>query len=302
MRATAAGFADRGVRPGDRVAILGANSVDWVVAFWAAVYAGAIVVAGNAWWTSREIDYRARADCAPRLVLADAERATRVSGHAYPDRHSTRCRTHVRTPDVARDQDDPAVIMYTSGTTGHPKGAVHSHRNLLAIIEYHRLGDAIQRELATRFGLPLGQRRFLMSLPLFHIASLHNLAIPRLTSGDTVVIDSGRFDADRVLGVDRARAHHELGRRADHGASPRRSGHLALRPVLAVGAERELRTVLPCVEGPAAHGAPRHHHGLADSYGLTEIGTAATVASSADLATYPTSVGAPIPDRAARDP
>ncbi len=38
-----------------------------------------------------------------------------------------------------------------------------------------------------------------MSLPLFHIASLHNLALPRLTSGDTVVIDAGRFDVDRVL-------------------------------------------------------------------------------------------------------
>ena len=91
--------------------------------------------------------------------------------------------------------------MYTSGTTGRPKGAVHSHRNLLAIVEYHRLGDAIQRELAARYGLPWSPRRFLMSLPLFHIASLHNLAIPRLASGDTVVIDQGRFDADRVLGV-----------------------------------------------------------------------------------------------------
>ncbi len=44
--------------------------------------------------------------------------------------------------------------MYTSGTTGHPKGAVHSHRNLLSVIEYHRYTDAMAAQLAAAFGMP----------------------------------------------------------------------------------------------------------------------------------------------------
>src|SRR3546814_2805992 len=78
--------------------------------------------------------------------------------------------------DVA--EDDPACIIFTSGTSGAPKGATHSHRNLLAVVEYHRMNDA----LIAAFGNPMDprDRSYLMVSPLFHIASLHNLAIPRL--------------------------------------------------------------------------------------------------------------------------
>src|SRR6185312_9311308 len=101
----------------------------------------------------------------------------------------------VALPDAARpDEDDPAVVMFTSGTTGHPKGAVHSHRNLLAVIEYHRYIDAMGAVLGLSTARP---RRYLLGLPLFHIASLHNLVLPRMTTGDTIVLDSGRFDVHR---------------------------------------------------------------------------------------------------------
>jgi acyl-CoA synthetase (AMP-forming)/AMP-acid ligase II len=290
VRDTAAGFVDVGVRPGDRIMVLAANSIDWVVAFWAAVSVGAITVAGNAWWTKPEIDF-AIAHTEPTLVLADAKRAARVVDRdvlaidALPRGTSA--------PDYVPDQREPAVITYTSGTTGRPKGAVHSHRNLLAIIEYHRLGDAIQRELAAQFGRPWPVRRFLMSLPLFHIASLHNLAIPRLASGDSVVIDQGRFDAERVLGVvERERitnwavvptmAH----RLAETDASRFDLSSLSALSVNSAPSTPELKTRLQAVTPNVA---------LADSYGLTEIGTAATVASATDLARFPTSVGVPIP-------
>jgi acyl-CoA synthetase (AMP-forming)/AMP-acid ligase II len=197
VAAVANALIDRGVGPGDRVAVLGANSVDWVVAFWAIICAGGVAVAGNAWWTKREAAH-ALERCAPRVVITDEQRATLVDCDVVSLEHlADFASSAVDLPDVARDQDEPAVIMYTSGTTGHPKGAVHSHRNLLAIIEYHRLGDAVLRELTGA----IAPRRFLMSMPLFHIACLHNLAIPRLATGDTVVIDQGRFDAARVLGI-----------------------------------------------------------------------------------------------------
>jgi acyl-CoA synthetase (AMP-forming)/AMP-acid ligase II len=290
VAAVANALIDRGVSPGDRVAVLGANSVEWVVSFWAIICAGGIAVAGNAWWTEREAAH-ALARCAPAVVIADAERAALVDGEVVSlDRLADFASSAAELPDVPRDQDEPAVIMYTSGTTGHPKGAAHSHRNLLAIIEYHRLGDAILRELTG----PLAPRRFLMSMPLFHIACLHNLAIPRLATGDTVVVDQGRFDADRVLGlVERERitnwavvptmAHRLLAAglaRYDLSSLSAMSVNSApSSPAL----KDRVRTAIPGISAS-----------LADSYGLTETGTAATVASAADLAAFPTSVGPPV--------
>ncbi|GAA3154629.1 hypothetical protein GCM10020255_035090 [Rhodococcus baikonurensis] len=98
------------------------------------------------------------------------------------------------------------MILYTSGTSGRPKGAVHTHRNVLAVIDYHRYSD---RVAAAFTGKPSDGRpsdlRYLLTAPLFHIASLHNLAIPRLATGGAVVIHQGAFDVDEVLSSSNAR-------------------------------------------------------------------------------------------------
>jgi acyl-CoA synthetase (AMP-forming)/AMP-acid ligase II len=204
----------------------------------------------------------------------------------------------VELRDVVPHQDAPAVVMYTSGTTGHPKGAVHSHRNLLAVIEYHRYTDAMAAAMAAAFGLPTrtGPRRYLMSLPLFHIASLHNLVLPRLTTGDTVVIDEGRFEVDRVLRLIEREAitnwaivptmAHRItsqGGLDQYDLSSLAALSINSAPSSPALKER-LRTAVPAVQAS-----------LADSYGLTEASTAATVATAMDLALEPTTVGRPIP-------
>jgi acyl-CoA synthetase (AMP-forming)/AMP-acid ligase II len=298
----AADLTAAGVQPGDRVLILAANSAEWVVTFWASAMLGAIVVAGNAWWTQREIGY-AVAHTEPAVIVADERRRERLgevrrpvlaiedlltasTGTASTGTASTD--TVATLPDVTVADDDPAVIMYTSGTTGLPKGAVHSHRCLLSVIEYHRLNDAVLAAL----GAGAGHRRFLMSLPLFHIASLHNLVLPRLAVRDTVVIDSGRFDAERVLAL------VESERITNWAVVPTMAHriaaveHLERYDLSSLGAlsinsapssqalKARLRTALPGI------GAT-----LADSYGMTETGTAVTVATGADLALHPSTVG-----------
>ncbi len=294
---------DYRVGPGDRVAILAANSPDWLVTFWAATSLGAIVVAGNAWWTPREAAYSlGRAE--PSVVVADAKRALLLDGVAAPvlriEDGPAVIAAHSGAPlrPTRVTEDEPAVVMYTSGTTGHPKGAVHSHRNLLAVIEYHRYTDALAAEVAAQFGLPprTGPRRFLMSLPLFHIASLHNLALPRLTSGDAIVIDAGRFDVDRVLRlVEReaitnwaivpTMAHRLVSHEAlsDYDLSSLAALSINSAPS-SPALKDKVRTAVPTVQAA-----------LADSYGLTESSTAATVATPTELALHPTTVGSPIP-------
>ncbi|MBE3002383.1 acyl--CoA ligase [Nocardiopsis sp. HNM0947] len=290
-----------GVRPGDRVAINGANSPEWILAFWAVVAAGAVAVACNAWWSRREVEY-ALDHTDARVLLADARRTELMGGTERPGlplltleedvprlagRHPGE---RVRVLDT--DEDDPAVILYTSGTSGRMKGAVHSHRNLASVVEYHRL----TRELARAFDPAEPEvRRYLLALPLFHIAGLHNLAVPRMADGNTLVVHQGAFDAQRVLElIERERvtnwgavptmAHRilEYGRAGEHDLSSLTAFSLASAPSSPAFKER-LRK-----------GFPAARHNLVDSYGLTETATAVAAASPADLAEDPGTLGRPI--------
>ncbi|MEV0245485.1 class I adenylate-forming enzyme family protein [Nocardia sp. NPDC050712] len=303
--ALAAALADRyQVRPGARVGILAANTIEWVQAFWATQLLGAIAVGYNAWWTPREIGYGLE-HAAPDVLIVDAKRAERVRdlNAAMPvltmaEDLPALIAEYADRPAVAPapvGEDDPAVILYTSGTSGRPKGAVHTQRNLLSVIDYHRFNDA----MAAAFtggqddGAPKG-RRFLVTSPLFHIASLHNLVIPRMATGDTCVIYQGGFDADQVLRL------IERERITNWGAMPTMATRLLdvdlsnydLSTLAAFSLnsapssaqlQNKLRTELPVARTA-----------LVTSYGMTECSTAATIAAPQELAAFPDTVGRPV--------
>ncbi|MFF1461849.1 class I adenylate-forming enzyme family protein [Streptomyces sp. NPDC058330] len=288
-----------GVGKGDRVALLAANNPGWVVAFWATVSLGAIAVAYNSWWTAPEIAYGIE-HTRPKVVLADAKRAALVDGSSVPLLTFEKdvpdlVRRHLDAalPNAEIDEDDPAVIIYTSGTSGRPKGAVHTHRNLLAVIDYLRYNNVLAAELGDPSAAE--DRRHLLALPLFHIASLHNLAVPRLVDGGTVVMYQGRFEVDRILRlIERERVTnwgavptmaHRLIKHGDlsgYDLSSLTSFSLASAPSTPAFHER-LRAVLPVAR-----------NALANSYGLTECCTGAAVGTPADLAVAPDSLGRPV--------
>ncbi|GAA5069605.1 steroid-24-oyl-CoA synthetase [Nocardia callitridis] len=290
-----------GIEKGDRVGILAANTPEWVLTFWAAQSLGAIAVGYNAWWVPREITYGIE-HTTPSVLVVDAKRAALLAEldirvpvltmeHDLPalvDEFDSRT---LPVTEVA--EDDPAVVLYTSGTSGRPKGAVHSHRNLASVVEYHRFGDYLGAALAGRAEPPSG-RRFLLTSPLFHIASLHNLVVPRLVTGDTTVLHQGAFEADRVLRL------IERERISNWGAMPT----MAHR-ILEADLERyELSSLAGLSLNSAPSSAamqqalrerlPVARTSLVTSYGLTECSTAATLASPADLAAHPETVGRPI--------
>ncbi|WP_062984559.1 class I adenylate-forming enzyme family protein [Nocardia anaemiae] len=292
-----------GVEKGDRIGILAANTPEWVVAFWAAQTLGAIAVGYNAWWMPREIAYGLE-HTSPKVLIVDAKRAGQVAGLDIPVPVLTMEHDlpaliaefdDGELPNTPVDEDDPAVILYTSGTSGRPKGAVHSQRNLVAVIDYHRFNDA----LAAAFqggvddGSPKG-RRFLLTSPLFHIASLHNLVLPRMATGDTAVIYQGAFDADRILRL------IERERITNWGAMPTMASRLlevdlskydltslaafSLNSAPSSAAlQQQLREQLPVAKTA-----------LVTSYGMTECSTAATIAAPAELAAFPDTVGRPV--------
>jgi len=209
VAATALALAERyGIGPGDRVALLGSNTPGWVVAFSAVTSLGAVVVGLNGWWVESEIRYGIELTH-PKLVLADRRRLARIPEFAAGDvvvreleseiEESVRAGSDAPLPDASIAEDDPAVILFTSGTTGRPKGAVHSHRNLmvLASCTAQVAGDAAAAmpPSAERDDSPCS----LYLLPLFHVSGLHGGLVHTLMLGWKSVWVPGRFDEARVF-------------------------------------------------------------------------------------------------------
>ena len=157
----AGGLRALGVERGDRVAIRLGNGVDWVLAFFGAVLADAIVVPVNTRFTEEEATY---------VVTDSGAKYVFTPGAPLPDGGTL----------VVDDQApaDPAAIFYTSGTTGFPKGAVTSHENFLSNAETCRRALSVTPE-----GL-----RTLISVPLFHVTGCNSQLLVAMYVGGTAVI------------------------------------------------------------------------------------------------------------------
>jgi acyl-CoA synthetase (AMP-forming)/AMP-acid ligase II len=187
---------DRGVKKGDRIAIGMRNYPEWSIAFWACQSIGAIVVALNAWWTTAELTY-ALDDSGPAALIIDGERLERLrdmlgrpglrtvvvtrrgeAGDGGVDFAEAVAGGPGELPDVEVGPADLATILYTSGTTGNPKGAMATHRNHVTNLMNTLLAGAVARSLA---GLPAEadpnapQAGILQTFPFFHIGGLTGL-------------------------------------------------------------------------------------------------------------------------------
>lgn len=287
-----------GIGTGDRVAILSANNAEWIMTFWAATALGAVTVGMNSLWSAPEIAHGVQLS-APSLIVTDGPRRQLLGAvdtpvlsveADVPAMSTAHSGADLPVPDVV--EDDPAVVLFTSGTTGRPKGATHSHRNMVAALDFHRFNDALAAEL----GQAPGRRRFLLATPLFHIAALHNLAVPRLAVGDAAVITTGRFDIDRVLRL------IERERVTNWGAVPTMLSRLVEHGDLSRYDLSSLRTVSvssapssAALKDRVRRALPVAGRSLGTSYGQTESSSAATLATAADLVRRPDTVGTAVP-------
>jgi malonyl-CoA/methylmalonyl-CoA synthetase len=189
-RRVAGRFAGAGLHPGDRVIVSAATSVELVVAHVAALRLGLVVVPVNGAYRSREIEHIVH-DCSPAACVVDAERADLFAA-AVGDGCVVTSPT-VELPDADAPPldtavpDDLAMLCYTSGTTGAPKGAMLTHGNLLASCEALRL--------AWRW---TAADRLVLALPLFHMHGLGVGLHGTLLCGASAVL-LPRFDVDAVL-------------------------------------------------------------------------------------------------------
>ncbi|MFM8972054.1 MAG: class I adenylate-forming enzyme family protein, partial [Actinomycetota bacterium] len=194
-------LADRyGVAKGDRVAICAANCVEYAITFWATTLLGAVTVAMNGWWTGSEMVY-ALDLTRPKVLLGDRRRIERLADQAtrphpvvvFEDEFAALEAEGAGAPlpDVAIEEDDPFLILFTSGTTGRPKGALLSHRSNIHFVWTAMAGGFERFARAMAAGretpIPSGPPVAISASPYFHVSGLNCQLVMATASGMTIV-------------------------------------------------------------------------------------------------------------------
>jgi len=317
-RVLAGSLARLGVRRGDRVALVSANVPEWVVTWWACAILGATLVPLNAWWKAEELEF-GLSDSRSKVLIGDARRVALVRDRlaSLPElQHvfvidgpaDAAVRSFGELIDYPGDpgmpespiaEDDVLAILYTSGTTGKPKGATVSHRQAIANVQNIIVMGVAQAMRGTpppeaEAGL---QSASLLVVPLFHVTGcLSTMMLSYATGAKVVLMPVGRFDPDVAMQtIERERVTAIGGvptimwrilespnldkydltsvKRASYGGAP-------AAPELVERIERVF---------------PHMRKTLTTAYGLTETASVATAHGGDDYFAHPGSVGRAAP-------
>ncbi len=221
---------DAGIGHGDRVAVLSQNNPEWCLAFWATVSGGAILVGLNGWWKAEEIVYGLQ-DSGAKVLVADRKRFERVAEHLHecPDLERVYLTSDADPTsfpategvellpfsaltgsptseflDTPIDEDDTAVIFYSSGTTGKPKGIMSTHRNMIANLQntiYNTVAGSMTGGGAIPSGGDDSQTVSLFTSPLFHVSGCHSTLVVGMVAGLKLVMPVGKFEPEDALRI-----------------------------------------------------------------------------------------------------
>jgi long-chain acyl-CoA synthetase len=297
------------VQVGDRVAIFAANRWEWVVSFWATIGIGAVPCCYNGHWSAEEWQH-ARDLTEPKLMIGDSPRIERVADRIGDSpvlnfdedfaAHLADSRAHL--PAIYRaHEDDLAMLVFTSGTTGRPKAVMMTHRGWVGAVQIllfasasamaamgapvHLAGD----ELPPSDGVQL------VTAPLFHVAMLISAVLGGMGDGSAMVLMRGRFDEERAIALverERVTRWSLLGSVAARvAASPALARHDTSSLVsLGVGGA----PVSPAVQDRLRAAFPQCRLAMGMGYSSTEAGSATICnAGGQDFLDHPTSTGTP---------
>lgn len=251
-----------GIRQGDRVAVAMRNYPELLVLILAISSVGATVVFVNAWWTSEELDYALR-DSEAKTVFADGSRLDRLMplqkqlgltlvgvrdgiGRTPQDYETLRDgAARADAPDIAIDTDDDFAVMYSSGTTDHPKGVVQTHRGAVNAV-FSWLMQSVVAPLVDppAADAPAPPRpSALVVTPLFHVTATHPLFLLSLPAGAKITL-MHHWDANEAVRLIR---DNQITRFL---GVPTQSADL-------MQAAREMNETLPTIDYMGAGGAKR---------------------------------------------
>jgi long-chain acyl-CoA synthetase len=313
------------VAKGERVSIVMRNLPEWAHAFWATTAAGAICVPLNAWWTGAELEYGLK-DSGTAVAFVDSERLTRLlpylaslpdlravvvadehrrPSQGLPDAPVPVIRfdelrppvgSELSPPEVPIAPEDDATIFYTSGTTGKPKGAVGTHRNMatnLMSLFFLNSRATLRGANASAESAPVDRHAYLLSVPLFHATGCHSILVANTAAGNKLVM-MHHWDPERALDL------IERERITTFGGVPAMAMQVIDSPSFASRDTSSVRSV-------AYGGAPappdlvrriKEHFPVSapsNGYGLTETSSVTTMNVGDDYVRKPDSVGPPVP-------
>lgn len=312
-----------GVTKGDRVAVVMRNYPQWPVAFYAALSLGAIATPMNSWWTGEELQY-GLSFAGVKAAVVDPQIFERIHEHMEDlpdlkhviiardpgDEHNHPCVSTMEEaigpanswadlpelgmPNVDVGPDDDATIMYTSGTTGKPKGALATHRAVIANM-FNSLTCTARMYL--RKGEPVPEpdpevtRATLMSIPFFHATGSFAILIPTALRGDKIVT-MYKWDAGEALPI------IERERITSVGGVPaiawqvlehpdREKYDLSSIEVVSYGGAPSAPELVSTIKRRLPNAAP------GNGWGMTETCATVTLNIGEDYVNRPTSAGAP---------
>ncbi|WP_369046547.1 class I adenylate-forming enzyme family protein [Sinomonas sp. P10A9] len=291
VAAVANRIAAYGITAGDRVFIHGFNSIEWTVTFWAVQSLGAVAVLGNPWWGEHELGV-ILGRIQPKLAVSDKD-MREVSRVPFAE---IRRIVDGKEPAALRlaevDEDDPALVMFSSGTTGIPKGILVSHRSVIGNLQ-NLLGmtGRLPSELPDDFAGTAS----LQTVPLFHLAGVQVSCATILQGGKLVMLDS-KFDPAEVLRLIEAERIRSWGaiptmvsRVLDHpDLATRDVSTLGSIPLGGAAVPEELRARI-------ASTFPKVSKRVGSLYGLTETGGLLAAAAGKEIDGHPGRVGRPLP-------
>ena len=195
-----------GLKKGDAVAFSMRNYPEWIYSYMAVTSIGCVAVPLNSWWQGEELDYGITHSEA-KVFIGDDERLQRLEGLVEnTPRISVRCQTNDFTntvafeelvkpkesfPQVEIDPEDDASIMYTSGSTGYPKGVVTTHRSIINTPVAWAFLATMASQLESDGGETFVQAESpctLAAVPLFHVTGSHSNFLLSLVSATRIVL------------------------------------------------------------------------------------------------------------------
>lgn len=294
-----------GIAPGDRVAIAMRNYPEMLVLIMAAASIGAVAVPMNAWWSADELTFALK-DCGAGVVFADGPRYEAVVAHARTH-HITLVAVRgakgslsyeqikdrpepVTWPTVPIDPDDDFAVLYSSGSSGTPKGVVLTHRGAISavhsLVMYKEMMPLINPAADAP---PPPQTASLIVTPLFHVTALNSMFLQGLATGAKIVM-MYKWDPDLAVEViNTEQITRFLGvptQSVELMDAARRQGQElpSLAGIVAGGAKR------PAVQvGLLAQAFP--HAMIGSGWGMTETNGLGIVASGPDYVERPETAG-----------